>query len=294
MSILLGKAQFHALRWLMTAGMSAGEVVVDGVRMPYLSCGAGVPVLLIHGFGADKETWLPLALALSRNRRLIMMDLPGFGAADPVGSERGHARAQAAAVAGFADALGYHRVHLCGNSMGGGISLRFAADYPERVRSMALICSAGPEVENSELLDILDAGLPNPLIPTSPDDADEFLGLVMERRPTLPRSLQRYTISRSIARSEQNQRMWLGWRESDDADYLPEDLGTIAARTLVIHGEHDRVIHPAVGAHLADKLPNAEHVVLNGIGHVPQIEAPRHTAQLLERFWGRISYSSGS
>jgi len=143
-SLLLGRLQFQALRRLTTAGMTAGEVVVDGVAMPYLSCGAGVPVLLIHGFGADKETWLPLTLALSRSRRVIMMDLPGFGAATQVGSDRGHARAQAAAVAGFADALGYYRVHLCGNSMGGGISLRFAADYPERVRSMALICSAGP------------------------------------------------------------------------------------------------------------------------------------------------------
>lgn len=287
MSLSVGKVQFHALRWLLSAGMTAGEVTVDGVAMPYLSCGAGVPVLLIHGFGADKETWLPLARTLSRRRRVIMMDLPGFGAADQVGSERGHARAQAAAVAGFADALGYYRVHLCGNSMGGGISLRFAADYPERVRSMALICSAGPEVARSEVLEILDAGGPNPLIPATPADGDEFLRLVMQRPPKVPAALQRYTVARSIARSEQNQRMWLGWRESPEADSMPPNLEAIDAPALVIHGEHDRVIHPAVGANLADRLANAEHVVISGVGHVPQIEAPLHTARLLQQFWSR-------
>ncbi len=287
---LVGQAQFHALRWMLlrSSGASAGEVQVDGVTMPYLACGSGPAVLMVHGFGADKETWLITARALARNHRVLMMDLPGFGAAGDVPSERGSAKAQAAAVVGFADRMGHHRFHIAGNSMGGGISLRVSHDYPERVRSMTLINSVGPDAESSDVERILDEEGRNPLVPESLDDGDEFLSLVMEKRPKLPRTLQRYALSRSIGRRHRHARMWEGWKNGPDDDYIPAELGGIEAPALVIHGDRDRVIHHSVGSALADQLPNARLEMLRDIGHVPQIEVPKQTAGLLTQFWDSL------
>jgi len=288
--LAVGHAQFRALRFMLmnAAGVSAGSVTVDGVTMPYLSRGTGPAVFLVHGFGADKENWLMMSLALSRRYRVVMMDLPGFGAAGDVPSAHGTAKAQAASLAGFADQLGYHRFHLAGNSMGGGIIQRFCADYPERVRSLALLCSVGPEAEPSEVRLALDAGEPHPLIPQSLDDGDAFLDLVMEKRPTVPRALQLYVMSQSIARRHRHEHMWQGWEHGPAADGIPEDLSAVKAPTMVVHGDCDRVIHPSVGAALADQLPDAHLVALEGVGHVPQVEIPNRTARLLNDFWSQI------
>ena len=74
-------------------GFAESEAQIDGVHVPFLVRGWGVPIVLIHGFGADKESWLPLAAALrAKGRSLIIPDLPGFGAAGDIPPERAAAK----------------------------------------------------------------------------------------------------------------------------------------------------------------------------------------------------------
>src|SRR4051794_2224095 len=96
-------------------GFDDAAFEVDGVRIPFLARGWGVPHVLVHGFGADKESWLLLAGAMKRNRCIVIPDLPGFGAAGAIDPERASARAQAQVVAKLLDHLGYARGHLVGN-----------------------------------------------------------------------------------------------------------------------------------------------------------------------------------
>src|SRR5438132_680904 len=134
---------------------SPRELEAAGRRLRYLALGEGdsVPVLLLHGFGADLNTWMFTQPALAEGRRVIALDLPGHGGS---AKQIDHADAAGlAALIGHAlEALGIARTHLVGHSMGGGIAIAFAMRHPERVATLTLIASAslGPEI-NAAFID---------------------------------------------------------------------------------------------------------------------------------------------
>src|SRR5215472_6795155 len=131
------------------------EIEADGLRLRYVELGEGasVPVLLLHGFGADLNTWMFTQPALAEGRRVIALDLPGHGgsAKELRGAD---AESFAAIVGQAADAFGVERMHLVGHSMGGGIAIAFALRRPERVATLSLVASAslGPEI-NAAFID---------------------------------------------------------------------------------------------------------------------------------------------
>jgi len=292
--LAFGRLQYQALRGLLLAVSGCREHAVDaaGLRIPLFERAArgdahadSEALLLVHGFGADKESWLPLVRHLSRRRRLIVVDLPGHGRAPAIPPEQASAAAQARVVAAVLARLGIDRVDLVGNSMGGGIGLRLAADHPGLVRALVLIGSVGAEVARSEVDEALDRG-DNPLVPRTGDEAGRFMKMVMERPPRLPRALQRHVVAERTAAAPRLARLFGGWRNPAAGEEIPsgDRLAAIRAPALVIHGARDRVIHPANAEALAASLPGAQLAVLEGIGHVPQIEAPRRVARLIEGF----------
>src|SRR5262252_4917585 len=119
------------------------ELEAGGLRLRYLTLGEGgsIPVLLLHGFGADLNTWMFTQPALAEGRRVIGLDLPGHGGS---AKRLDHADAEslAAVIDRTLDALGIERLHLVGHSMGSGIAIAFALWQPERVATLTLIASA--------------------------------------------------------------------------------------------------------------------------------------------------------
>src|SRR5580704_2246108 len=134
---------------------SPRELEAGGLRLRYLALGESdrIPVLLLHGFGADLNTWMFTQPALAEGRRVIALDLPGHG-----GSTKQLDHADVESLATIVDhalkALGIERLHLVGHSMGGGIAIAFASREPERVATLTLISSAalGPEI-NAAFID---------------------------------------------------------------------------------------------------------------------------------------------
>src|SRR5437868_15198432 len=131
------------------------ELEAAGLRLRYLALGEGdsVPMLLLHGFGADLNTWVFTQPALAEGRQVIALDLPGHGGST---KQVDHADAEslAATVDQALNALGIERLHFVGHSMGGGIAIAFALRQPERVATLTLISSAslGPEI-NAAFID---------------------------------------------------------------------------------------------------------------------------------------------
>lgn len=285
--LALGKGQLVVLRKAIAAaaGLRAGVADVDGHRLAYLDRRKGEPVVCIHGFGSDKESWLLMAPWLPRRWRAVLVDLPGHGASSAL--RDASARAQAAVLARLLDRLGIDRAILAGNSMGGGIALRFARDYPDRVRGLALIGSVSPVVVPNELTAALDRG-ENLLVPTTVEGTDAFLATVTAKPPRVPRAVQRYVAAERVARHAELDDIFRAWRDADD---VPADLEAIAAPTVVIHGALDRIIHPATADQLAARLPNARRVILDGIGHVPQLEAPAQVARLIAELAASVTRS---
>lgn len=296
----LGHVQLRALRWFLVraARLGRGHVEIPGrvfdagqpVTIPYLHRGLAardrVPLVLVHGFGGDKDTWLMLAGALPRHQPLVMLDLPGFGQASPIPGAAMSPVRLARSVALFLDHLGVERCHLAGNSMGGGVCLALSRLSPGRVRSLTLINSMGPDRDDflgpSPYRDALDRG-DNPLIPRTLTDAERMLAFVMTRPPRLPRSMLRRAASDRVAMSDRLQAMFDGWMAAGE-HAVPGDLSDLAVPALVLCGQRDRVIHPSISRALARALPGAVLCELDGIGHLPQLEAPLSTARIVGRF----------
>lgn len=282
----IGKTAYEALIWAASraTGLHDRAQIIDDVRVPYFYRAGeqSSPLLFIHGFGGDKEGWLGMSAFLSRHRGLILPDLPGFGAAGPADARQATPRAQARVLLTLLDRLGVRRVHAIGNSMGGGIAQRLAHDAPERIASMTLIGSMGPIVEPSEFGQALAAGT-NPLITADPVDYDRLIRLVAERVPPVPRVIRRYLGATQASRSEGLASIFPAVASPPAGEGLP-DLEAIETPTFILHGVHDRVIHPSTARALHGGLPNARLEMLEGLGHIPHLEAPRTMARALEAF----------
>ena len=274
--------QYAALMGLAVRrlGLATQTVTVADLRMPTLFRGGGDPVVFVHGFGGDKESWLTLMARLPATQALVALDLPGFGDASPIAASRASAKHQAAVVLQVLRELGVERAHLVGSSMGGGIALRLAADAPERVVSLTLLGSVGPWVEKSELALALERG-ENPLVSRTLADFDRLMELVTAKPLYIPSTIRAHLASVRSARAESWNALFEGFVGAAPEDSFLDGLARIQAPTLVIHGAKDRVIHPSTGRALAEQLVRGRHLPLPEVGHVPHMEATKLVAEAL-------------
>src|SRR5829696_1937894 len=122
------------------------ELVLHGHRVRYLQAGSGPVVALIHGITSTADTWVPAMAGLCREHTVIAPDLLGHGAsAKPLG-------AYAIGVRDLLAGLGHDRVTVVGHSLGGGVAMQFAYQFPERTERLALVSSGGLGREVSLLL----------------------------------------------------------------------------------------------------------------------------------------------
>lgn len=253
-----------------------------GLTIPVLvRDGEGDPLVFIHGFGADKEGWIGLIARVGR-RPVVALDLPGFGAATRIDGARSNAGDQARAVKHALDGLGTRRATLVGASMGGAITLRFAADFPESTRAIVLLGSVGPIVDKSPFVLGLDEGR-NPLIPASHDEFLAMLDFVTVRRPWLPSSIGAFLAAEQVKRKPELTELFEGW-VAQDGGALDAALERVKAPTLVIHGERDRVIDVSSARAIAERVRTSKLLVLPDVGHVPQLEVPDRVARAITDF----------
>lgn len=245
---------------------------------------AQLPLLCLHGFGGDKETWLLLTAALGRARGVAAFDLPGHGGSslpdEPVTIAL-HARAALRVL----DHLGIERAIVCGNSMGGGVALRLAADAPQRVAALVLISSVGGDVHQHAAVAAWSAGK-NPLIPNE-HEIDDFIDAALDGPTLIPRSVIRYVATNRARAARKLHRLFDELVAGGGAQGVPEALERITAPALIVHGARDKIIHRSVAEGLCRRLPRAELHHLPRVGHAPQLEAPRRTAALTLEFLQR-------
>lgn len=269
------------------AGLEEREVAAGDHRLVYLEGGSGPTLLLVHGFAADKDNWTRLARHLSDRFHLVAPDLPGHGESDRLESASYDIRSQVERLRAFRAALGLERFHLAGNSMGGHIAAAYAAAYPADVESLILLDAAGVEApEPSELSALLERG-ENPLVAASAEEFEELLDFLFVERPYVPAPILDHFAEQAAANREFHDKIWsdLGARPLPLEGLLP----SIAAPTLVIWGDSDRVLHPS-GAEVFQKgIPRARTVMLEGCGHVPMLERPEEVARHVLEFTGAVS-----
>lgn len=261
----------------------------------------GADVVLVHGLGGMSTNWTDLMhLQAARGRTCVALDLPGFGRtpAEPDGdySLTRHARA----VIALLDSLGGGPVNLVGNSLGGAIATTVAAERPESVATLTLLAPALPHVSPGiEKLPIVLGVLPRAADllkwarggQSAEQRVDETMRLVYGD-PSRVREHRREEAIHEHRLREGLPHIWeafvgssrgLGWGFVPwRREYLWRRLDEVQAPVLGIFGTADRLVDPNVAGRVAKTIGGGTVVVLPGIGHVPQMEAPVTVDRLLD------------
>ena len=261
------------------ANLAEDRVSVGGFDFAYLRGGDGEPLVLVHGFGGNKDNWTRIAAELTPHFRVIVPDLPGFGESSKPANVGYTIAEQVERLRAFVKQLGLSRVHLGGNSMGGFISLAYAAKYPDEVASLWLLAPAGTkEAFDTELSKQYAQTGEIALLAQSPDDLPRIVAFVTAQPPWMPYSIRKFAGAQAFANRELHASIFRQLA-ADRSTLLDASAGTrIAAPALVVWGQQDRVLNPKGAEATKALLPNGQLVMLDGIGHVPQMEAPKRAA----------------
>ena len=125
------------------AGSASHFVKIDGVDIHYRDEGQGPPLVLLHGSSSSLHTWDGWVAKLADHRRIVRLDLPGYGLTGPAPDKDYSAARYARVVVALLDRLGIHRADIAGNSLGGRVALTVALDHPSYVGRLVLVDAAG-------------------------------------------------------------------------------------------------------------------------------------------------------
>jgi pyruvate dehydrogenase E2 component (dihydrolipoamide acetyltransferase) len=265
---------------------------VSGRKISYAGGGQdGDVVLLVHGYGGDRNSWLFLQEPLAARHRVYALDLPGHGTsakdvgAGPAGTAgpegqagpEGPLRVLADAVTGVLDALGAERAHLVGHSMGGAVALAVAARDPARIASLTLIAPSGfgPEINAGYLRSFADAQTRRELKPVVGQlFADEQL---VTRQ--LVEDLLAYKRLDGVdeALHALADTLLDGDVQRANSTALVAAIGG-AAPVTVVWGRADRIIPAAQ----AESVAGAARHLIDGAGHMPHMERPAEVQAAIE------------
>lgn len=257
-------------------------LAVDGIRVHYRDRGAGPAIVLLHGSNASLFTWEGWAATLSREHRVLSLDLPGHGLTGPDPEGRYSAAEMAERVDHFAAALGLEHFSVAGNSMGGDVALHLALAHPARIDKLVLVDAHAYPQPLPTMLALFTVPVLGQLtrwITPRFAVALSVRDVYGDPSRVTDEGIDRYyeLLLREGNREATRQRL-----SNRRDDGLGAHYGEIHAPTLVLWGSRDRWIAPDKGERLAREIPGAKLVILDGLGHVPMEEDPaRSVAEVI-------------
>ncbi len=265
--------------------LSSHRARIDDHHMVWLEGGnrLGEPVVLVHGFGASKENWLPLLPFLARRYHLLLVDLPGWGESQfHPNAEYGMDHQVERLAAWLRMRLG-RPAHLVGSSMGGGISGLLAARHPKLVNTLTLMNAAGVAGQGRTPFELGLMEGRNGLVARNMKGVFQLLATVMSSR-TLAVLMAPAMYPDMVARRHVNEHLFRHLMKHQPDTELPA-FSSVSAPTLVLWGVEDNALHVSCADTFKALIPHAEVTRLEGIGHLPMVETPQVTARLLRRHW---------
>ncbi len=261
------------------SGLGYKTAVIGDETWHYLEGGpkGAEVVLLIHGFGGDKDNWTRFSKSLTGSYRVIAPDLPGFGESARHPDWDYSLTPQRSRVNGFVQALGLEQFHIVGHSMGGALAALYTHKYPGQVLSMALFNNAGVNApDESDMQRALAKG-ENPLIVDSVEDFDGLIAFASYKKLFVPWPVKGVLAQKALDRSEFNQFIFESLK-SDHLTSLEPILTDIENPALILWGEYDRILHVSSVNVMQPLLSRAEVVIMKDTGHLPMLERPAETA----------------
>lgn len=278
---------------LRPGAVETKTALVHGRAVSYVEAGSGPVLVLVHGIAGSAESWEPVIEPLALRYTVIAPDFPGHGLSEPGGGDY----SLGSLASGLRDlllTLGHERATLVGHSLGGGVAMQFAYQFPEMVERLALVCSGGlgPDVSpilraaalpgadlfisatagvGSQVGSLLGRGLGMVGVRPSADVAEVARGYASladgERRKAFLSTL-RAVVGTDGQRIAALDRLYL-------AEALP---------LLILWGARDPIIPVAHAEQAHEQMRTSRLEIFEDAGHMPQIEQPGRFVAALERF----------
>jgi pimeloyl-ACP methyl ester carboxylesterase len=267
------------------------QAEIDGSQINYVDIGSGErePIVFVHGLGGQWQNWLENIPRAARERRVIALDLPGFGLS-PMPRDQITITGYGRQVDALADRLGLGRVDIVGNSMGGYIAAEVAIQFPARVDQLLLVSAAGITSADLAQRPIMTLGRVATAVASygaarhrdiaaRPKSRHMALALVARHPSLLKPDLAYEGFFKGTGKPGFNDAL----RASLDYDFR-DRLPDIRQPTLIVWGENDSII-PVKDAHEFERLiPDSRKVVMTDTGHIPMAERPGTFNDLMMEF----------
>lgn len=267
-------------------------IEVDGRQVHLVDLGEGPPLVLVHGLGGSWQTWLANLEALAAEHRVIAVDLPGFGASDPL-PEDAPFDAHADSVQAVLAALRLERAVLVCHSMGGLVGVRLAADPSVDLAGLVLVNAGGVRLTPWRLRGIVAGFTAFNAVFALPGVASAFAA-----RPRLRRALLRGMVAdpRRVPAAQLREmlplmaaRGFLHALTTGAATANTVDPSSVRCPTLLLWGRDDRVLPLREAETLSGRIADAKLKVIDGAGHCPMFERPEAVDTAVLRFAASVS-----
>lgn len=280
--------------WVGETASMEKTLEVKGHRLRLLDHGKGIPLVLLHGWCDSTFTWSRVFEPLSKRYRVIAFDWPGFGYSSKPDTAVPYPE-MASVLAGVLDELKIERAVIIGNSMGGGASMQFAADYPERVLALIPVDAAVPmdTSQSSWVIKLLSIDFINDLSAQVQGRLVYRIGLSSAVRDT-GLITDREAEERYLPLNTPGARAFMV-RQLVNLKSKPvpwEKIASISAPTLIVWGREDKWIPLEAGQMLQKKINGAQLEILDEVAHMPQVEAPQKFMALIDGFIQRVTMNS--
>jgi (E)-2-((N-methylformamido)methylene)succinate hydrolase len=249
-----------------------------GIEINYLSEGSGPPLMLVHGVGADLRSWDAIAERLSRQFRVIRLDLRGHGRSSRIETCRLEDFLEDVSL--VLDTLGVEKTHLAGFSLGGMIAQAFVLAHPKRIGKVAFISAvAGRTPEEragvmARARKVREEGIAS--VATAADDRWFTEGFRRAHPETVRQRLEELMAN--------DHRSYCAAYSVFAGGDLGPRLGEIRHPTLIVTGEHDVGSNTRMARFMHESIGGSELHILPGLKHSVLLEAPEAIAQLLLDF----------
>jgi 2-hydroxy-6-oxonona-2,4-dienedioate hydrolase len=262
------------------------QVRTENWDIHYNECGSGHPLVLVHGGGPGASGWSnynPNISYLSQFFRVLAVDLPGWGRSQPVAYEN---RDNSGALAELLDTLGIKRAAVVGNSMGGASVIRLAYERPDLVSHLITMGSPSgvpgmfEPAGLAEGVKVLERAYFEPSLET----IRALTNIMTFDTTNVTDELIQERLSNTLAQRGHVDN-WIGGHGKGPMVRLNQDqIPSIAAPTLLMHGRDDRVTHFTHAIRLAGIIRNSRVLIVNRCGHWLQLEHAREFNSMVHRF----------
>ena len=293
--VVFGGSYLFAPQWLMQANfkreamaahLEQHSVQTGDAHWSYYEGGTGPTIVLLHGFAANKEVWLPVAKLLTPHFHLIIPDLPGWGDSSRDAGASYNIDAQATRLDGFIQTLRLQQFVLVGHAMGGAIAGVYASEHPEHVAELALVDAFGLKADDSTFTREVKAGK-DPFVFNDRAGFARASALAFEKPLDLPGRFVDVLVKRNRADHAFIERTLSELQQPGQYLSVQRRLGQLSMPVLGLWCRDDKVIDISALDSLRNGLTAASAIstsTINACDHMPMLEKPEQTAQVLTGF----------